>query len=107
MQLYLLDRRHVEEAQKSLHGGTSEKHAQNQKLLFQCHLCTYSSTSQKGVNIHKGAKHKAEKMNTTKSINISPAPTTASISSADLKDPVPCFGHDEGCTKLVDGILTP
>ena len=59
---------------KSLHEGTSEKHAQHQELLFQCEFCTYSSTSQKGVNIHKGAKHKTEKMNTARSINIPPAP---------------------------------
>ena len=92
----------LREHKQSLHEGTSEKHSLSQELLFHCDFCAYSSTSQKGVNIHKGAKHKTEKMNTTSSINISSAPRTTNISLANLKDPVPCFRHEEGCTKIVE-----
>jgi hypothetical protein len=38
-------------------------------------------------------------MNTTKSINI---PASSSSSSANLKNPVPCYRHDEGCIKIVE-----
>ena len=30
-----------------------------QQLLFKCDLCSYESKSKKGVNIHKGSKHKS------------------------------------------------
>ena len=55
------------------------------QLSFKCDLCDYKSKSQKGVNIHKGSKHKSSSTSST-----SPSQT-----------PINCILQDEGCQSIV------
>ena len=67
---------------------------------FKCDFCEYTSLSRKGVNIHKGSKHK----NQTRTSS-TPAPTSTLSESSNaapiLKSPRPCYRQDEGCTNIV------
>jgi hypothetical protein len=60
----------------------------------------YTSLSRKGVNIHKGSKHKNQTRTSSTTAPTSTCPessTTAPI----LKSPRPCYRHDEGCTNIL------
>ena len=61
-----------------------EKEITNDK--FTCDLCCYSSTSRKSLNIHKGAKHKAEIASKSKT-----------TSYGSFKPPIPCIKSEDGC----------
>ena len=75
--------------------------------IVKCDYCEFKSASRKGVNIHKGSKHKNLNAATP-----SPA-TTVSTSSQllanscitnniSLNPPLPCRNRQDGCTSVVD-----
>jgi hypothetical protein len=73
--------------------------------IFKCDFCNYETTSRKGVNIHKGSKHKNLK---TVSTNLSSSVSTETTSSqAPLLEnpasnpPLPCRNRSEGCTQVI------
>ena len=56
-------------------------------VMFSCNLCNYTSKSQKGVNIHKGAKHKQLR--------------SSSTSSSRDKSSISCIRKQDGCPNVV------
>ena len=63
------------------------------QLKFKCNFCDYESTSQKGVNIHKGSKHKLSKASTES--------TSPAFSITPSQSPINCILHEEGCRNVV------
>ena len=74
---------------------TSVHETNQDESKFKYDLCEYVSNSRKGVNIHKGSKHKASK-------------TAASISSivSSSQSPISCILQEEGCPNLVSSYYT-
>ena len=73
--------------------------------MFYCDFCDYTSTSRKGVNIHKGAKHNkksgiASDLGSTTVSSVSSS-TFSFSTNAPVKPPLSCFRHDEGCPNFV------
>ena len=65
----------------------------NEDLKFSCEFCNYKSKSQKGVNIHKGSKHKnAQSLSTSRSI-------TPFVSTS--QNPINCIRHQDGCQDVL------
>ena len=56
---------------------------------FSCDLCSYTSNSRKGLNIHKGAKHKPE------------LSETKSKTASNCLSPTRCIKSDDGCTETL------
>ena len=67
---------------------------------FKCEMCSYETTSLKGLNIHKGAKHKKLKKSGATSAR------TSSTSTATLKPPMNCVRSDSGCTNLINNYFS-
>ena len=85
------------EAQVTHHVRLNHEDKQEEILMYKC---DYWSTSRKGVNIHKGSKHKSEKVLETN--QLSSSSTSQSVPSNDgLKTPKPCVRHDEGCLAIL------
>ena len=62
------------------------------QLSFQCDMCDYKSKSQKGVNIHKGSKHKGT--------------TSSSTNPQSSQIPINCILKDEGCQNIITSYFT-
>ena len=61
---------------------------------FKCDMCEYESASKKGVNIHKGSKHKTV-------LPSNSLPTTETTSSYPANPPISCIRIGDGCKNLV------
>ena len=109
----------LEQHRETNHEKCTDKHAVQK---FKCGLCSYESTSKRGVNIHKGSKHKgvssspvltsksstSSEVSTLTILSGSPASSTTSSSTTSssrqitsLKPPLPCRNRIDGCKSIV------
>ena len=80
----------------SLENETLQIKEHSNKL--KCELCNYETTSQKGLNIHKGVKHKKLKDLRIESSVVS---TSSTSSDSTPKPPVACARSPWGCLNSV------
>ena len=66
----------------------------DEELIFKCDLCDYKSKSRKGVNIHKGSKHK----NFTSALASVSVPPSEYVQS---QTPLNCILYEEGCPNMI------
>ena len=67
---------------------------QTEDLKFKCDVCNYETTTQKGVNIHKGAKHKQKKSEITSTPKLIPLPSS--------QPQILCVRRSDGCPNIVE-----
>ena len=67
----------------------SSVHVTNIEVEQENFKCDYKSKSKKGVNIHRGSKHKS-------------APKIASPPSPSLQTPINCILKDDGCPNILN-----
>ena len=94
------------EREIDLEDHTKRNHESNTDVpvdvTFKCDLCDYKSGSKKGVNIHRGSKHK--RLVSTPAISKDSIPveaTSASSSKPSVESSVPCSRECFGCTNEV------